>query len=272
MGNETVLYSFTGTGDGALPYSGVIRDSKGNLYGTTFQGGAYNYGTVFKVDFTGTETVLYSFTASKGDGANPYAGLLRDSKGNLYGTTYEGGLLSCIGGYTTGCGVVFELSATGKETLLHTFTGTGGDGTNPSGGLVRDRNGNLYGTTRFAPVGGGTVFQLNPNGGETVLFLFPEGTDGVEPFDENLVMDTRGNLYGTTLMGGNPACNAGYGCGAVFALDMTGNETVLHSFTGAPLDGSTPRVGLVRDKKGNLYGTTAYGGTYGYGTVFKLTP
>lgn len=265
----SVLYSFNGAaGDGGFPYAGVVRDAKGNLYGTTLQGGAYDYGTVFKLDPTGQETVLYSFTGTGGDGANPYAGLARDAKGNLYGTTYYGGLESCN---NIGCGVVFKLDKTGKESLLHTFTGTGGDGANPSGGLVRDTKGNLYGTTRFS-AGGGIVFKVDATGKETLLYSFSGLTDGSEPFNENLVRDGRGNLYGTTLLGGDLTCSLGYGCGTVFQVDTTGKETVLYNFTDAGGDGENPMAGLVRDKKGNLYGTTAYGGAYGYGTVFKLKP
>jgi len=268
-GTMTILYSFTGTtGDGGFPFAGVVRDAKGNLYGTTFQGGAYDYGTVFKLDPTGKETVLYSFTGTGGDGANPYAGLARDAKGNLYGTTYYGGLESC---YNIGCGVVFKLDKTGKESLLHTFSGTGGDGANPSGGLVRDTKGNLYGTTRFS-AGGGIVFKVDATGKETVLYSFSGLTDGDEPFNDNLIRDGRGNLYGTTLLGGDLACNLGYGCGTVFQVDATGKETVLYNFTGTGGDGENPMAGLVRDKEGNLYGSTAYGGAYGYGTVFKLKP
>ena len=269
-GTLAILYNFTGSApDGGFPYSTLVRDTKGNLYGTTFQQGAHGYGTVFKVDSTGKETVLYSFSGTGGDGANPRAGLVRDAKGNLYGTTYYGGLESCN---NIGCGVVFKLNAKGKETLLHTFTGTGGDGTNPSSGLARDAKGNFYGTTRFSPTGG-TVFKIDPSGKETVLYAFSGGTDGNEPFDETLVLDGQGNLYGTTLLGGDlPCVPAWYGCGTVFKLDATGKETVFYEFTGASGDGANPMAGLVRDAKGNLYGTTAYGGAYGFGTVFKLTP
>jgi len=246
----------------------LVPNSNGNLYGTTSQQGAYGYGTVFKLDSTGKETVLYSFTGTSGDGANPYAGLARDAKGNLYGTTYYGGLESCN---NIGCGVVFKLDTTGKESLLHTFTGTEGDGANPSGGLVRDAKGNLYGTTRFS-AGGGIVFKVDATGKETVLYAFSGHADGDEPFNGTLVRDGRGNLYGTTLLGGDLACSLGYGCGTVFQVDTTGKETVLYNFTGTGGDGENPMAGLVRDTKGNLYGTTAYGGAYGYGTVFKLTP
>jgi len=116
------------------------------------------------------------------------------------------------------------------------------------------------------------VFKVDDTGKETVLYAFTGWSDGNEPFNENLVLDAKGNLYGTTEQGGDLACNAGYGCGTVFQVDATGKETVLHSFTGDGGDGVGPLAGLVLDAEGNLYGTTAYGGAYGYGTVFKLTP
>src|ERR1017187_6672638 len=144
---ESVLYSFKWGTDGAEPWAGLARDAQGNLYGTTSVGGGstncspYGCGTVFEVDTTGNETVLHSFTRTGGDGAYPYAGLVRDAQGNLYGTTYEGGDPAC------NCGTVFKVDTTGKETVLHSFTGTGGDGAYPYAGLVQDAQGNLYGTT-----------------------------------------------------------------------------------------------------------------------------
>lgn len=141
-GAETVLYSFnvSGTGDGEYPFAGLTLDAPGNFYGTTQFGGTFGSGTVFKVDTSGHETVLHSFTGGA-DGANPRAGLVRDAKGNLYGTTYRGGSGSCV----QGCGIVFKLDVAGNETVLYTFTG-GADGSNPWG-VVLDGEGNLYGTT-----------------------------------------------------------------------------------------------------------------------------
>src|SRR5271157_3461030 len=274
---ESVLYSFQGGTDGAGPYAGLVLDAQGNVYGTTYYGGdlacsAYGCGTVFTVDTTGKETVLYSFTRVGGDGAGPYAGLVLDAQGNLYGTTYAGGNPACtLEG--PGCGTVFKVDTTGKETVLHSFTGTGGDGANPYAGLVRDAQGNLYGTTYVGGAGYGTVFKLDTTGKETVLYSFT-GYDGSGP-EAGLVLDAQGNLYGTTKYGGNLACYAPYGCGTVFKLDTTGKETVLYSFTGTGTgDGEAPEAGLVLDTKGNLYGTTPYGGTNGGasngGTVFKV--
>jgi uncharacterized repeat protein (TIGR03803 family) len=259
---EPVLYSFTGPPDGANPdRGGVVRDAAGNLYGTTLAGGASGYyGTVFKLDNTGKESVLYSFTGGA-DGGEPFAGVVRDAKGNLYGTTTYGGDLTCDAPY--GCGVVFKVDTTGTETVLHTFTGSGGDGGNPVAGLVRDAAGNLYGTTRwYGASGDGTVFNVDRTGKETVLYSFTGG-DGSTPY-AGLVRDAAGNLYGTTLDGG------GSGYGTVFKLDKSGKETVLHSFAGPPADGAYPFAGLVRDAKGNLYGTTGSGGPFDWGTVFKL--
>ena len=197
------LHTFTG-GDGYQPYAGLVRDSAGNLYGTTAGGGTYGAGVVFQLDATGAETVLYSFTGGA-DGATPVADVKRDSAGNLYGTTAGGG--------TYGAGVVFQLDATGAYTVRYTFTG-GADGANPYARLVRD---------------------------------------------------SAGNLYGTTVNGG------AYGYGVVFKLDTTGAETVLHSFTGGK-DGANPYAGLLLDSASNLYGTTYYGGAYGKGVAFKITP
>ena len=205
-------------------------------------------GTVFKVDATGKETVLYSFTGTGEDGANPYGGLLRDTQDNLYGTTYQGGGLS-------NKGTVFKLDTTGKETVLHSFTDDP-DGALPEAGLVQDTQGNLYGTTLHGgSEGAGTVFKLDTTGKETVLYSFGSaGEDGTFP-QAGLVLDTQGNLYGTTFTGGTS------GNGTVFKVDQTGKETVLYSFTGTNGDGSEPYyAGVVRDAQSNLYGTTVNGG------------
>jgi uncharacterized repeat protein (TIGR03803 family) len=235
----TVLHSFKGGTDGESPYGGVVRDTAGNLYGTTAQGGAFSNGTVFKLDTTGKETVLYSFTGGA-DGAIPLAGLIRDAAGNLYGTTEVGGDLTCNSGI--GCGTVFKLHTTGKETVLHSFTGNP-DGASPFAGVIRDAAGNLYGTT---PKGGalnsGTVFKLDTTGKETVLYSFAGGADGSYP-DAAVIRDAAGNLYGNTFFGGT------YNFGTVFKLDSTGKETVLYRFR-KPTNGLYP-VGVIQDKAGN---------------------
>jgi uncharacterized repeat protein (TIGR03803 family) len=275
-GKETVLYSFTGAinrgdGDGYLPSAGLVRDATGNLYGTTQQGGMPRYennGTVFKLDANGKETVLHSFTGPP-DGRYPVARLVRDAAGNLYGTTRAGGITGTTCNGNDGCGVVFKIDSTGKETVLYSFTG-GPDGAYPSGGLVRDAAGNIYGTAgQGGDSSGGVVFKLDTTGKETVLHSFTGNPDGVYP-SGGLIRDATGTLYGTTESGGT----AGF-YGVVFKLDTTGKETVLYSFTGGA-DGAYPGGRLVRDTAGNLYGTTGGGGntacTNGCGTVFKITP
>jgi len=256
-GNEAGLHSFTGGSDGAFPkYGSLLMDQAGNLYGSTEQGGAYGSGTVFKIDTSGNKTVLYSFGPyGSGDGYYPWAGVIMDKAGNLYGTTSGGGAA-----YS---GTVFKLDAFGNETVLHSFTGP--DGAFRQASLIMDSAGNLYGITTWGGAYGyGTVFKLDTSGNETVLYSFAEARgDGGEPYDYgSLVMDAAGNLYGTTFHGG------AYGVGTVFKLDTSGNETVLHSFNGS--DGEGPDAGLMMDAAGNLYGTVPWGGAYNKGTVFKL--
>jgi uncharacterized repeat protein (TIGR03803 family) len=246
-----VLHSFTGRADGAAPCAGLIRDSAGNLFGTTEAGGKARNGTVFKVDAAGVETVLHSFTGGL-DGGTPCAGLLLDAAGNLYGTTTAGG--------TSNWGTVFKLDKTG-ETVLHSFTG-GSDGGGPAAGLIQDPAGNLYGTTESGGTVAGTVFKLDRAGTETVLYSFTGGADGGYPY-AGLTRDSAGNLYGATVAGGS----SGYG--VIFKLDTTGNETVLHAFTGGA-DGGSPFGTPIQDSEGNLYGTTQNGGSAGNGVVFEL--
>ena len=188
------------------------------------------------------------------DGGMPTAALIEDLAGNLYGTTSSGG--------GAGLGVVFKLNTTNTETVLHTFTGP--DGAIPHGNLVLDGSGNLYGTTSSGGVSGlGTVFKIDTSGTETVLHSFAGSPDGARPY-AGLVMDGLGNLYGTTENGGAS------GFGTVFKVDITGAETVLHSFAGGSSDGTDPTARVVLDAHGNLYGTTLSGGSSGKGTVFKL--
>src|SRR5271167_576360 len=212
---ETVLYSFANSPDGANPrFVTPIPDTKGNLYGTTNYGGAYGYGTVFKLTPSGTKTILHSFDPNGTDGAYPVASLVVGKNGNLYGTTVEGGAYGIDG-------TVFELGPPAtfcrsvlcpwRETVLHSF-GASGDGSQPYSVLTVDKEGNLYGTTN---VGGGysygTVFELTPSGTETILWSFGNGNDGANPI-AGVVLDTNGNLYGTTEYGG------AYNQGTVFEL------------------------------------------------------
>ena len=182
----------------------MVRDGAGNLYGTTFYGGESDFGTVYKLDRNGAETVLHSFAGSPLDGQEPTAGLIRDAAGNFYGTTITGG--------ASNLGTVYKLDTTGKETVLYSFTGRP-DGKFPWAGLVRDAAGNLYST---ASQGGasryGTVFRLDTTGNFIILHSFAFGaTDGITPMG-GLIRDTAGNLYGTTLQGG------AFGVGTVFKL------------------------------------------------------
>jgi uncharacterized repeat protein (TIGR03803 family) len=261
-----VLHAFHGK-DGSTPYGGLIFDEAGTFYGTTIGGGAHDVGSVFELapnaDGSWTESVLHSFNRS--DGRQPNAALIFDAAGNLYGTTARGGARA---------GTVFELTpnADGSwtESLLHSFDGS--DGEYPSARLIFDAAGSLYSTTE---IGGthnlGTVFKLtsNADGGwmESVLHSFKYGDgDGYYPTG-GCIFDAAGNLYGTTTRGG------AHGNGAVFKLtpnaDGSWTEKVLHSFNRS--DGESPSAGLIFDAAGNLYSTTAYGGAYGRGTVFKLT-
>ena len=249
-GHETVLYSFTGGADGGDPYAGVIRDSAGDLYGTTFGGGAAGAGVVYKLDPADHETVLYSFTGGA-DGGNPYAGVIPDSAGNLYGTTYGG---------AAGAGVVFKVNTASQETVLSSFTG-GADGGNPYAGVIPDSAGNLYGTTYGGAAGAGVVFKVNTASQETVLSSFTGGADGGNPY-AGVIPDSAGNLYGTTYGGAA-------GAGVVFKVNTASQETVLYSFTGGA-DGWAPNAGVISDSAGNLYGTTVNGGTAGRGVVYKL--
>jgi uncharacterized repeat protein (TIGR03803 family) len=275
-----VLYTFKGGPDGGNPSDGLIQDSSGNLFGTTRRGGLKdcvrsNYcGTVFKVDTSGKEHVIYRFKGLShgGDGQQPLSGLLLDSSGRIYGTTYEGG---------NSRGTVFGLNNLGKETILHRFLVHGnGDGANPDGALTADGAGNFYGSASEGGIstyclgGCGVVFKINKKSEETVLYRFDftqSNGDGAFPLG-SVILDSKSNLFGTTYAGGSGCRN---GCGTIFELNVAGEETFQYSFTGPP-DGSYPQVGLIRDKRGNFYGSTQQGGTgtcFGYtgcGTIFML--
>jgi uncharacterized repeat protein (TIGR03803 family) len=266
-GTESVLYNFTGGADGSQPYGGLVRDGAGNLYGTTVSGGAYGQGVVFTLTPGGTESVLHDFGSSPTDGKEPTSDLTRDSSGNLYGTTKDGGAFSY--------GTVFEVSASGTESVLYSFKGSPTDGANPGhGGLLRDASGNLYGVTHSGGANGyGTVFKLTPRGAESVLLNFNFGDGGgIYPID-GLAADAAGNLYGTTSAGGAGGLACPFqGCGVLFRLTTTGKEVVLHSFSTGSSDGGHSAGCVVRDPSGNLYGTLVEGGTYSGGAVFKFTP
>jgi uncharacterized repeat protein (TIGR03803 family) len=237
----------------------VIRDSAGNFYGTTFIGQAdvgYGYGVVYKVDTAGHSTVLHNFTGGA-DGGNPYGGVILDSKGNVYGTASDGG--------ASGDGVVFKIDTSGQETVLYSFTG-GSDGGFPYGSIIGDSAGNLYGTTNGGGASGaGVVFKVDLSGSETVLHSFTGGADGGYPLWVVLARDSAGDLYGTTSSGGT--ANAG----VVFKVDSSGHESVLHSFTGGA-DGGSPYAGVILGPEEQLYGATAFGGRANVGVVFEIKP
>jgi uncharacterized repeat protein (TIGR03803 family) len=334
-------YSFHGK-DGFEPVAGLLRDAKGDLYGITEFGGtvpannSFGYGVVFKLDTARTETVLHRFKGCNlngpQDGELPDSLLVMDASGELYGTTGQGGnTFTCQG-------TAFALSGTGKQTILHRFTG-GTDGGGPCCGLILRGASGLYGLAASGGGGGGLAFQMSTKGNETVLYNFPGGSssesvlvadsagnlygttrtggncgvgscgtvfelspdgsgwsqktlytfcqksqcaDGYEPGTGPLVLDKAGNIYGTTSFGGfTNQGNCRAGCGVVFKLDPSGDETVLYSFTDAT-DGANPIAGLYTDDKGDLFGTAQIGGDlncpapggkgYGCGVVFELTP
>lgn len=268
-GTKTTLYSFRGKKDGANPSAGLISDSAGNLYGTTEGFGTDHYGTVFRLNPSGTLTTLHTFKKI-GDGRNPLAALVMDKAGNLYGTTIRGG--------NRNSGTAYKIAPDGKESVLHSFDGTtrGGDGAYPAGELILDDAGNLYGSTGYggsnacgsdgccATPGCGTVFKIAPDGTTTILYAFLPDHNGRLPVG-SLAMDRQGNLYGMTQEGG---IGGGNGGGTIFKLTPDGTKSILYSFQIAT--GAVPHAGLVIDRKGNLYGT-AEGGTYGFGVAFELT-
>jgi len=288
-GKYTVLYNFCALGgckDGAKPGKRLLLDRQGNLYGTTFSGGANRLcgydkvegcGVVFKLTPQGKETVPYTFCVRTNcaDGSNPAAGLTVDKQGNFYGTTLWGGNPNCYFA-SYGCGVVFKLTPRGRYTVLHTFC-TGGsrcnDGALPEAGVIVDRRGNVYGTTSnggSSPHSVGVVFKLTPKGKETTLYSFSCSQENCSHGESpsRITFGPDGNLHGTTYGGG------AYDQGTVFELTPDGKETVLYSFCpdgGSCPDGEEPVAGLIFDQQGNMFGTTHAGGTFQGGTVFKIT-
>jgi len=291
---ETVLYSFTGGSDGGVPYSGLVMDFRGNLYGTTQEYGdntcPYTYkgcGTVFELQREGAGwnyEVLYNFQGGA-DGWQPASVLTFDSKGNLYGTTLFGG--SSDG---AGYGTVFELERTTsgwQESILYAFTG-GADGGNPTAGVVFDEAGNIYGTagaagsTNCQGVGCGVVFKLTPSPGawkETVLHTFT-GFDGSNPSEgvtlvpasgASPLLGPPGTIFGTTLYGGDSQL-AYSGDGVIFELIPSGSNYLYRTLYKFPSHLGNPGGPLIFDGSGNLYGMDGHGGSYNYGAVFELSP
>ena len=305
-GNETVLHVFESNGtDGTNPEGGLIRDAAGNLYGTTARGGTSNYGTIFKLDSSNNETILYDFTGTS-DGTTPIS-LTMDGAGNIYGIAASGGHTVCK------CGTLFELSTAGAFTTLHAFLGAP-DASSPDGVVLLDSSGRLYGTTGVGGRrGSGAVFRYAiSSGGYSVVSLpgtpganganflsespggnfyvltgggansvgmaietSPTGahlgsftfgtTSGAYPYGP-LIFDSTGDAYGTTNEGGT---SANYG--VIFKLDSSLNETVIYTLTNGS-NGENFNSGLVADGVGNFYGTTQFGGTSQAGVVFKFTP
>lgn len=260
------IYSFKGSTDGEYTDTELVRDSVGNLYGTSVQGGAYGSGTVFRVTPAGVHTVLYSFKGAA-DGGEPYKGVTLDPQGNLWGTTVSGGEGPCDGG----CGVVYKLAFSGgnwHQSIVHSFTDT--DGSGPGSPVSIDRQGNVYGTT---PTGGslglGVVYELTPANGSwafQVIHTFTGGTDGSGGSAGKLLINSAGELYGVCTEGGD------LGFGTVYKLAQQNGAwqfTTLYAFHDQP-DGALPYGGLIQDRAGNLYGTTYYAGEHDWGTVYEL--
>lgn len=293
--------------DGANPYATLVQASDGNFYGTTYAGGAYDNGTVFRLSPDGSVAILHAFTPTSTsyynnfDGTNPKGALVQGSDGNFYGTTWTGGL--------NGNGTVFQITPPGTLTTITTFgPGFGSaNGSDPQAGVIQAGDGNFYGTNYFGGANG-NVFKVTPAGALTV-FRAP-GT-----LSSSLVQGSDGNFYGVTVDGGGDyvgsifkmtpdgtvtsihsfvgtdgggpegalvqgadgalygtARDGGLGFGTVFKVTSNGAFTVLHNFSGFPNDGATPMAGLVLGSDGNFYGTTYYGGVNGNGTVYRITP
>jgi len=261
-----VLHSFINDTftDGAVP-SGVIQGTDGSFYGVTTYGGATGNGTVFKVTPTGTESVLYSFVNGLGDGFNPSGNLIQATNGSFYGTAPDGGAY--------GDGAIFEITPSGRESVLYSFNANANDGYGPGSGVIQATDGNLYGTT---PGNGsdvnksfGAVFKVTLSRQETLVYTFQGqyASDGQLP-EAGLVQGVDGNFYGTTSEGGVGLS------GTVFKLTPTGVETVLNNFdtsVSTSVNGFHPAASLIQASDGNLYGITNLGESNG-GAVFQVTP
>jgi len=278
-GTLTTLYSFcsqSGCSDGVNPQAGLVQATNGDLYGTTYTGGAnpgpygFGYGTVFKITPSGTLTTLYSFCSQSGcpDGVNPQAGLVQATNGDLYGTTVGGGANAIYGG------TVFKITPSGALTTLYSFCSQTNctDGDYPYSGLVQATNGDFYGATYSGGAHeGGTIFKITPSGALTTLYSFcsqTNCTDGDKPY-AGLVQATNGGFYGTTEFGG------AHSDGTIFAMTPSGTLTRLYNFCSQNgcTDGANPTAGLIQANNGDLYGTTQGDGANGTGgTVFKITP
>lgn len=293
-GETSVLYSFgRAVTDGWWPTGRVIQGKDGALYGMTYHGGAYGFGTVFRITLDGVYTVLHSFGRSAEDGAVPMGGLVQASDGYFYGATTIGGTNQCAQIPQTGrgnCGTIFKMSATGDTTILYSFGASPSDGVQPNGSLVQGADGNLYGTTANGGANTctvtmdagdlhncGTVFRMTPAGAVTILHSFgATPSDGKGP-QGPLLVARDGAFYGTTSSGGNlfGRCNSLYGCGTMFRMTTDGSISTVYEFGKSLQDGSGPSPYLIEGKDGNFYGTTSSGGAIGgdsTGTAFRVTP
>ena len=249
--------------DAMMPYGGLVADSKGNYYGVAAGGGQFGGGAVFKVTAQGNYSIVHSFGSVANDGESPYGDLIVDANDNLYGATFNGGDI--------GAGNIYKISADGTYTSLVSL----GDFNNGAlvvssvnGRLIRTSNGDLYGISTYggpssASAQNGVVFKYS-NGVMTALHSFTEDSDGNGPTGA-IVMDSTGNLYGTTYGGGDN------NEGIVYKIASDGTETILHSFAGDSTDGGFPYGGLTIDASGNLYGSTIFGGPNNSGSIFKIT-
>jgi uncharacterized repeat protein (TIGR03803 family) len=262
-GEFSVLHTFTGGTDGwpNATWGSLIADSNGNMYGVASIGGMYNNGTLFRVTPSGGFTVLHSFASSGNDGAGPQFTLYQDPLTKIiYGTTFSGGI--------NGFGVVYALSnaSIGADVIVHHFDF--GDGAYPQGSVTGNAAGNLYGT---AGQGGsancGVAFRMgNIGGGYTVLHNFTCAPDGY--FPGSVVVDAQGNMYGGTQEGGDPEACPFFGCGIIFKISPSGQETILHTFRNT--EGAVPNE-LMFDAQGVLWGTASGGGANNAGVIFKIT-
>jgi uncharacterized repeat protein (TIGR03803 family) len=256
-----VLHAFQGgTNDGASPQAGLLRASDGNLYGTTRLGGV-GTGTVFRLTPSGVFSLVVAFGANE-EGASPRAPLLRNGDGTFYGTTSLGGPFDR--------GTIFRMTSAGTISVLHNFTGDDNvDGSYPTG-VVRGRDGNLYGTTQGLGFGNppsfGTMFKVTPSGQFTTLYRFTGGNDGKTPAIADLLETDDGSFLGATMSAGP----GGYG--TIFRITPDGVFTLVHGFVGRPADGAEPRTALVHATDGNFYGSTESGGAFNEGTIFRVSP
>jgi uncharacterized repeat protein (TIGR03803 family) len=270
-GHYTTLYEFMGgSSDGGFPISGVTRDATGNLFGTTAGiNGALS--TIYEIKKTGGEKILH-FLTNFTDGAAANSAPILDSKGNLFGNTWEGGDSSC-GFNGNGCGTVYEVQANGTFLVLYTFTSLA-EGIEPAGSPVMDSQGNLFGTTQWGgdlncehTVGCGTIYELDHAGQYKILHKFTGKSDGSYP--GCVIDDGAGNLVGVTGGGGDLSCSPPFGCGTIFRINKSGKFKTLYEFTPFT-ENNNGHSCLVHDAKGNLYGTNSLGGTNNSGYLAVL--